>query len=316
MRRLHALLTAALLVSACKGDDGTASASASETNTETGTGTTASTTSTTSTTSATATTTETSGTGTASATGTTTADTTGTTGTAGTTGTTAVTGTTGDPGPCEPVVCDMGKIYECGDCIDNDGDGKVDIADIECITPCDNDESSFASGLPGDNMDPCNQDCYFDGNSGGGDDKCTWSLKCDPNNPGGDVCPYDPNYKNCPDMQSQQCTDFCAVPNGCDCFGCCTIEFNGMSYDIFLGDPDCTIATIDSCAQCTKNEQCDNVCVPENCELCFGQTELPPGCEMPTCENADACTIDDMGNDNCPAGFFCSTGCCVPIIPG
>ena len=36
--------------------------------------------------------------------------------------------------------------------------------------PLDNDESSFATGIPGDNMDACKQDCFFDGNSGMGDD--------------------------------------------------------------------------------------------------------------------------------------------------
>jgi len=215
---------------------------------------------------------------------------------------------------CVPVECD-GKIYQCGDCIDNDRDGKIDNADVECLSPCDDDESIFASGLPGDNMDPCNQDCYFDGNSGSGDDKCKWNLKCDPNNPGGEDCPYDPDFKNCPEMQEEQCTAFCPVPNGCDCFGCCSITVGDKEYDIYLGDEDCSVDNIENCAQCTKNDDCINGCVPENCEVCFGQ-ELPPECEEPTCDKGDACTVDPMGNDDCAAGTFCSTGCCVPIIPG
>ena len=225
--------------------------------------------------------------------------------------------TTGDPPPCEIVVCAQGKVWECGDCKDNDEDGLVDMADPECITPCDNSEASFATGLPGDNMDPCNQDCFFDGNSGSGDDKCLWNLKCDPQNPGGASCPYDANYKNCPMEQSQQCLNYCSVPNGCDCFGCCTIEVGGKSYDIYLGDPKCSVKTIESCASCTKNEACDNTCIPDNCELCFGQSELPPGCDEPSCDNQlPNCKVDAMGNDDCPAGTYCSTGCCVPIIPG
>src|SRR5690606_21435640 len=111
---------------------------------------------------------------------------------------------TGGGGTCVPLQCE-GKIYACGDCIDNDGDGKVDQADPECISPCDDREDTFATGLPGDNMDPCKQDCFFDGNSGGGPGDCAWNLKCDPLNPGGDSCPYDPNFNNCPDMQPQQC---------------------------------------------------------------------------------------------------------------
>ena len=57
---------------------------------------------------------------------------------------------------------------QCSDGIDNDGDGKIDYDDPECVGPLDNDESSFATGIPGDNMDACKQDCFFDGNSGAG----------------------------------------------------------------------------------------------------------------------------------------------------
>src|SRR5262245_30315987 len=115
---------------------------------------------------------------------------------------------------------------QCSDGIDNDGDGLIDYNDPECIGAADSDESSLATGIPGDNIDPCKQDCFFDGNSGMGDDGCEWQLKCDMANPGQGVgCPYDPNYHNCPGAQSQKCIDNCRkyVPNGCDCFGCCAI---------------------------------------------------------------------------------------------
>lgn len=301
------LLTSTLL--ACSGSTGT---SGTESSSSTSTSTTSVTTATA--TNSTTTTTTATGTGTGTDTGTTSSTTT-TTGVETTT-TTGVetTTTTGEVGECVPVECE-GKIYQCGDCIDNDRDGKIDNADVECLSPCDDDESVFASGLPGDNMDPCNQDCYFDGNSGAGDDKCNWSLKCDPNSPGGDKCPYDPDFKNCPDMQDDQCNAFCPVPNGCDCFGCCSITVGGKDYDIYLGDEDCSVDNIENCALCTKNEDCINGCVPENCEVCFGQ-ELPDGCEEPTCDKGEACKVDAMGNDDCAAGTFCSTGCCVPIIPG
>ncbi|MCY1054360.1 hypothetical protein [Nannocystis sp. SCPEA4] len=227
--------------------------------------------------------------------------------------TTAPQPTTAGPG-CVPLECE-GEVLACGDCMDNDGDGKVDIADPECVTPCDNLEDTFATGLPGDNVDPCNQDCFFDGNSGAGNDKCEWNLKCDMANPGGEECPYDPDYKNCPEMQSEQCLSSCQVPNGCDCFGCCTVEVDGMTYDIFLGDADCSLADIDSCEQCTKNDDCDEECHPEECEICFGETEPPPGCEDPTCAGGQSCTIDMEGNSDCPEGYYCQTGCCFTVIP-
>jgi len=83
---------------------------------------------------------------------------------------------------------DGGKIpvgmTQCSDGIDNDMDGKTDYNDPECVGPLDNDESTYATGIPGDNIDACKQDCFFDGNSGMGDDGCEWNLKCDPANPG------------------------------------------------------------------------------------------------------------------------------------
>jgi len=94
------------------------------------------------------------------------------------------------------------------------------------------------------------------------------------------------------------------------------VTVDGVAHDIFLGDMNCSLANIDSCLECTKNDNCDDTCQPENCEVCFGETEPPPGCDMPTCDGSDPCKIDNMGNSNCPADQFCSTGCCVPIVPG
>ncbi|MBK8262887.1 MAG: hypothetical protein IPK80_16315 [Nannocystis sp.] len=314
MTRLASLLSLAMVFSlACSGDDKGGGTTSGTTDTTDAGSTSLTTASTSASTSTSAAETDTSGSSSSSGSGSTTTD---ATTDATTTDATDTAIDPTEPPPCEVVVCDKGKVWQCGDCMDNDGDGLVDIADPDCLSPCHNDEATFGSGLPGDNMDPCNQDCYFDGNSGAGDDNCNWSLKCDPNSPGGETCPYDPGYKNCPMEQSEQCVGFCQAPNGCDCFGCCTIELDGESYDIFLGDPNCSSQTIETCQTCTKNDQCDNVCIPENCELCFGQSELPPGCEEPSCDDKDPCKVDAMGNDNCPAGTFCSTGCCVPIIPG
>jgi hypothetical protein len=179
----------------------------------------------------------------------------------------------------------LGKlpITQCNDGIDNDGDGKIDLADPECVSPLDNDESSFATGIPGDNIDACKQDCFFDGNSGMGDDGCQWELKCDPANVGAGAaasCPYDPAYNNCPTTQSQKCINSCQAltPKGCDCFGCCTVD--GINHPIRL-DPTCTAADFNDpakCPVCTQQTTCMKTCGP--CDLCLGRTTVDPSCNM------------------------------------
>ena len=63
-----------------------------------------------------------------------------------------VTIDTGDDGRVE-VLCGSSPCA-CSDGLDNDGDGLVDGFDPECTSPFDNDEGSFATGIPGDNVDP------------------------------------------------------------------------------------------------------------------------------------------------------------------
>lgn len=223
---------------------------------------------------------------------------------------------TGDVGPCVEKMCGN-KLYECGDCIDNDNDGTVDAGDIECLGPCDDDEDAFATGIPGDNADPCKQDCFWDGDSGQGNDGCDWNLKCDPENPGGDDCPYNPDFNNCPDGVTEMCKEVCNnTPPGCDCFGCCTVTHDGMEYDIYLGDDDCSLEDIENtCESCQKFQDCNNECEPEKCEQCFGE-ELPDGCEEPECpEDQMPCESDGEGGDNCPEGYFCLSGCCTEYKP-
>jgi cysteine-rich repeat protein len=203
------------------------------------------------------------------------------------------------------------KIYECGDTIDNDMDGLVDLDDPECTTPCDDDESSFLTNLPGQNAD-CKSDCYWDGDSGGGNDSCEWNLKCDPENPGaGTMCEYDQNLMMCELIQPLLCYDVCAplVPNGCDCFGCCDVA----GSLIYLGNGNCTLDNLYACESCTQHEECVNTCEPENCELCFGQDidDLPIECTETECPD-DVTPCADIEED-CPDGEFCQTGCCVPI---
>jgi len=202
------------------------------------------------------------------------------------------------------------KIYACGDAIDNDMDGLVDLDDPECISPCDDDEGTFKTNLPGQNND-CKGDCYFDDNSGSGDDKCEWNLQCDPENPGAEIgCEYDPNFGMCQDMQVETCKDICTplVPNGCDCFGCCEID----GQFVYLDGAECSLDNLDGCQSCTFFEDCNNPCEPELCELCFGQDpeDLPEDCEETSCPD----DVTPCANiSDCEVGYFCQTGCCVPI---
>jgi hypothetical protein len=227
---------------------------------------------------------------------------------------------------------------QCSDGKDNDGDGLVDYLDPECVGPLDNDESSFATGIPGDNMDSCKQDCFFDGNSGAGDDHCDWQLKCDPKSTN-NKCPYDQNYAtqhatecSLSASQPQACIDFCRrlVPNGCDCFGCCAIP----GGPTILLAATCTAADFNNpakCPPCTQVTQCSNPC--DKCEICIGKPTVPAECTPTT--NPDAGSGADSGTpppnrcgsdfpincgpgtnlpaDQCPAPLGCITGCCVPL---
>jgi hypothetical protein len=237
-----------------------------------------------------------------------------------------------DGAACVPLVLPDGTKPQCADCIDNDGDGKADWQDPECAGPLDNDEKTFGTGIAGDNMDACKQDCFFDGNSGQGDDKCEWNLKCDPAGPGGAACPYDPNFKNCPATQSAVCKQFCAklTPNGCDCFGCCAVNLPDGSVKNVTLSSTCSLADINDptkCKACTPNAGCNNPC--DRCELCIGKTQVPADCGGAA---ADSGTPSDGGSSSgggsntctdgipcneatpCKDGLYCLTGCCVQTV--
>jgi hypothetical protein len=246
-------------------------------------------------------------------------------GTAGGSGGISPTGTAGTTGAGGLGV----GTSQCSDGRDNDGDGKIDYDDPECIGPLVNDEGSFATGIPGDNMDPCRQDCFFDGNSGQGDDKCLWQLQCDPMNTN-TRCPYDATYAaqhatECSTSmsQSQACVTACRklVPNGCDCFGCCVVP--GAPAPILL-TPTCTAADFNDpakCPRCTQVTQCSNPC--ERCEICIGKPTLPADCTPDG--GTDGPPPNNCGSDYVPCGpgtptpadgcgpnYGCVTGCCIP----
>jgi len=229
---------------------------------------------------------------------------------------------------------------QCTNCIDDDKDGKIDWMDPECTGPLDNDEATYATGIPGDNKDPCRQDCFFDGNSGAGDDKCDWNLKCMawskvPK------CEYDAamakDPKRCPPL-SDACKKFCMplTPKGCDCFGCCDIyDSTGAVHTVYLS-PTCSTAVLSDptkCPTCTKTTDCGTPC--GKCDWCLGKTSLPPECYPPPPEPPPP---TDGGTDSttdtapppppppgtcptgvtkcdvstpCPAGYYCLTGCCI-----
>ena len=49
--------------------------------------------------------------------------------------------------PCVQRAC-QGKVYQCGDCIDNDGDGRIDADDPDCLGACQNGEAGFNGDIP------------------------------------------------------------------------------------------------------------------------------------------------------------------------
>ncbi len=213
-------------------------------------------------------------------------------------------------------------LTQCSDCVDNDGNGLVDGFDPTCVSPSDRTEGSFTTEIPGDGTNTDFLDCWFDGNSGGGDDNCRVHICCML-----DECPaalqsrYVP--EDCATDLSQRCIESCLqyVVPGCDCFGCCTVCSGGECHDIFIGTPmnfpSCTLEEFSNpavCPPCHLNEGCANPCHPENCELCPGMTEadLPPECQNSnTCPGgATPCSI----STECAPGYTCSVGCCVPYV--
>jgi len=234
----------------------------------------------------------------------------------------------------------QGHIYACGDLLDNDADELVDSVDPDCLGPCDNTEESYISGIPGGSGGQCKLDCYFDQDSGDGNDHCVWNHKCDPfesapdffpEPANGNQCAYNMNHSepgagDCATMMSTQpteCLEYCGplTPNGCDCFGCCELPAGSRNY-VWLGSEGadgntvCTEAELgnpDICHPCTPVTACLNDC--NVCELCVGKTQLPPECGDPSGIECPA-GIEQCGLPGLPpclSAFYCITGCCQPV---
>ncbi len=258
-------------------------------------------------------------------------------------------GSGGIPLPTSIATC-QGHVYACGDLLDNDGDGLVDSQDPDCLGPCDDTEDSLFGRIPGQSGPPCKVDCYFDQDSGAGNDDCYWTHECDPYeaSPGfhpeatnGAQCTYKganhvvpPTGKTCTELnaaQSPACHAYCGplTPNGCDCFGCCELPAKSGSH-VWLGSTGPngnTVCTLDKladpniCEPCVPVADCLNSCDP--CEICVGKPAPDPGCETST-----GTGVGGGGSSQCPAGeqpcgvagqqpcavdYFCNTGCCQQV---
>jgi hypothetical protein len=232
-----------------------------------------------------------------------------------------------DAGPCEPAACGA-TTYACGDCIDNDADGRPDATDPECLGPCDDSESELSTGIDPRVNGSCRADCYFDRNAGSGDDGCNWSYRCDPMSiepgyppTGNATCAHDPDEPTCSSGGLAACEAGCLplTPNGCDCFGCCELPAHGGRF-VWLGsealdDARCDLASDDpgACKPCTPVPGCGNPC--DECELCVGKPALPASCASgggPVCPEGIR-TCDPSQPNACGSQGYCVTGCCARL---
>jgi len=236
---------------------------------------------------------------------------------------------------------------QCSDCMDNDADGFVDGFDPQCAGPLDRLEDSFATGIPGDNMDSTYQDCFFDGDSGGGNDGCSQHVCCLLQAADKAACAaLAPDSNSNKYVKSEcykpwgtvdvpaKCTMQCGplAPPGCDCFGCCTVCNENGCADIILNpavSPDCDQASITDptkCKVCVKTQNCGaEECAYDgvSCTPCPGQctdANDPSTCNPPlpsSCGGQTACPsgyTECQADGTCPAGTYCSSGCCVGMI--
>jgi hypothetical protein len=205
---------------------------------------------------------------------------------------------------------------KCDDGVDNDLDGLADGLDPECTGAFDQDEASFATGAKVAQKS-C-RDCYWDSNSGSGDDSCRYPEAC----LRGAALSGNGACQSCEVTES--CVSSCAArtPNGCDCFGCCGVALGaGTMVYLELSDT-CSLAKlsdVNACPRCVQNTACLNPC--GRCELCPGRrlADLPPDCGDGKDPSAPAYRCDEgqpicRTTADCQADMYCQLGCCLAAL--
>ena len=152
---------------------------------------------------------------------------------------------------------------QCSNSIDDDQNGLADLLDPKCTSEIDDDEFTFATGIPGDNTNsPSLLDCFFDGDSSTSEG-CEIHACCMIDGPcPQEYLPFDPNQCDV----SAECVAQCEplVRKECDCFGCCEICDAGQPgcFEVFIHpviSPFCEIGLLDNpefCTPCIRNTQC------------------------------------------------------------
>jgi hypothetical protein len=247
----------------------------------------------------------------------------------------------------------QGHTYLCGDRIDNDNDGLTDMNDPDCLGPCSNTETNFHNCIPGGGSQACQADCYFDANSGSGDDTCVWDHRCDPlETAEGQECPYEcgncdlstqsveqciqacntrpsglSGSNTCASVYADQpatCDAFCGpiTPNGCDCFGCCDVlgdgdyRFVGSTSNDNRGDCDAATCTLD--AAIAKDDTACKKCTPVASCLNTCDKEACECC-LAGCDLPDSCFpttgTGGTGGTTGGTGGQGGTPCPTPLCP-
>ena len=232
----------------------------------------------------------------------------------------------GDNPLVDGTVCAYGEdpehTCECADGIDNDEDGYTDTADLHCSGPFDDDESSYATGIPGDNNgSQAAKECPFDGNSGTGND----GICCNLENPDQNVTPNGCDDKGCCEIDVNGngtgehvlvygACDFVPACSGTGGAGCpCETDADCGEDQFCVMDDDLGPGFCADCEPCEPNELCENVC--ECGEVCFGGFSQPEE----DCGGGGVDQICPTGISACPNGDSdcsaelaetCVQGCC------